>query len=824
MPKISIVVPFALVSSFFAIDSQAQLSGEKSVRCVTPAFDWQDGMVSGNGLIGTLHHGAARDETTVFNCHKFIVPNGAPHAIPNLADQLEPMRDLMLAGKIGEGYQLYHDAMLRRRGLEVVRKRYHGMVASQMFHGGYQMKLSVDGDGAVKDYARMTDYQTGEVITAWRDSHGDWSRKSFASRSSNVLVSTLSPPAGHRMTCRLQMQPVPKTPDEITFDWKPSPGAYHVAATYAPVGQQQAGYEGVTRIVTDGRQSVEGTQIVIRDASRILLLTTLDRYRTLEEKWPEGTLTKKLSGLPTEYDALLQPHVAIHRPMFNRVEYSLLASQDQLELDNETLLADEIKDTATVNKALIEKIFYTSRYLFMASSGQDYAPRLTGIFTGEWKAAWAGDYTCDANVNLAVLGGNIVDLPECMEGYFQILGRTLPQWREAARNYFGCRGIVGPIRIDGKYANNIHCGPYHAHMTATSLGPWLVYPMYEHFLVTGDRDFLRDRVHPLLRQMAIFYEDFLTRKDEAGHVIFVPSNSPENADPRISPRTSAAINATVDIAAAKHALRMLLATENILGIADPNDTQRWQRLLDQMPPYLVNSDNALKEWAWESIGENYGHRHCSHMYTVWPAYEINPENDTTSELLPAVRNALVQRGIGFKQAHDGLMKAVSWLRVKDGEKFFQILKTLLEQGHFFDSLATSHDADLHIYNYDAILCLQGLLVESALFTTEDCIELLPALPKAFARGRIRGIKGRNQTTVEEFIWDCEKQTIKLNLNSRIDQDVRLILRRGFDLIELDGESMNHAIDGEIYARLKLKAGVSHELSIRFMRGHAPITP
>lgn len=745
-------------------------------------------MVVGNGLVGSMHFGPAERQVTVFNCHKFVLPNGAPFPVPDMSDMLEPMRDEMLAGNIGQGWRLYHDELLRRRGLEVLRKPYYGMVSSQSFHPGYQLVTNLARVGDVQDYRRSTDFETGEVKTVWRNERGLWVTRSFASRADNLLVTQLLPPQGHALELRLALEPAVKAPATVAGEVHVEEQYLNFRARYPEVNGRQGGYEGVTRVVLEGGESkVEGEVLRVQGALGVLLLTKLERYKDDYQDWNAGQLRHELEAVPINYDTLFEDHVRLHRDVFDRVEFSLGANEEDLSLPTEELLRREEADSTSVNRALIEKVFYASRYLFMASSGEHYAPRLCGMFTGAWGAAWAGDYTCDANVNLAVLGGNILDLPECMEGYFQVVERSLPQWREGAKQFYGCRGILGPIRIDGEVGIPIHCGPYHAHPTATGIGPWMLYPMFEHYLVTGDKQFLRDRVFPLLQEQARFYEDFLSRTDAQGRVIFVPSCSPENASAEVEPRTSAAVNSTMDIAACKHGLSMVLAAHRELGLQEDEETNRWRTLLGKMPPYLLTEDGALKEWAWPTYAEHYRHRHISHMYPVWPAYEINPDSSDTAHLTLAAAKALGKRPESMVQAHDALQRAASWIRLKRGDEFYKILKHLLEQGYLYDSLATSHNSNHEIYNYDAILCLQGLLAEMCVYTgglPDECqIDLLPALPEAIDVGRIAGVMGRNQMRIDELEWDLTNRQIHCRLTSGTDQEVTVICRRGIGAIE-----------------------------------------
>ena len=152
---------------------------------------------------------------------------------------------------------------------------------------------------------------------------------------------------------------------------------------------------------------------------------------------------------------------------------------------------------------------------------------------------------------------------------------------------------------------------------------------WDYYLVTGDLEFLRNRVVPAYKELAQFYEDFLTVTDKDGNYIFVPSISPEHLPRRTDPSGPVLINATMDISVCREVLTNLIQASEILG-SDSGDISKWKAMLDKMPPYLVETDGTLKEWAWPTLEEHYSHRHVSHLYGVWPGSEIEP--DGTPEL------------------------------------------------------------------------------------------------------------------------------------------------------------------------------------------------
>ena len=188
---------------------------------------------------------------------------------------------------------------------------------------------------------------------------------------------------------------------------------------------------------------------------------------------------------------------------------------------------------------------------------------------------------------------------------------------------------------------------YYPYQYATGEEPWLLYPFWEYFLVTGDTDFLEKRLYPMLKELGHFYEDFLTHVDANSRYIFAGSVSPENQPSNL--KVSLLNNSNFDISGAKFALSALLESCRILGKKE--GVEIWSGILEKLPPYLINSDGALQEWSWPGLKDNYQHRHSSQLMMIWPYREITPEND--KQLFDAaVRTFELKDRFEARQGHD----------------------------------------------------------------------------------------------------------------------------------------------------------------------------
>ncbi|MFK4196009.1 glycosyl hydrolase family 95 catalytic domain-containing protein, partial [Streptomyces sp. NPDC033754] len=548
------------------------------------------------------------------------------------------------------------------------------------------------------------------------------------------------------------------------------------------------GYTGLTLLLGEaGRTTVTASGVRIEGARRLLLLTRVRRHergadteettereidalRALTEP-SDGfpALTEPSDDLPALYARLLARHTALHGPAYRRVALDLEADPTERALSGSALL-DRPDSTA-----LPERLFAAGRYHLLSSSGL-LPPRLTGLWTGDWNTAWSGAFTTNANLNLQTASAVAADLPEVTEAHRAFIEAQVADWRDNAREIFGARGIVAPSHTDGVSGHTYHFSREYPLHLWTAGADWLLVPLLAHEEASGRRD---PRVAALLSELAAFYQDFLTRTGADGRIVIVPSYSPEN---RPHGGSWGAVDATMDIAAARHALSA--AADR----APAPDATRLRALADRLPPYRVNDDGALAEWARPGLGDRYDHRHLSHLYPVWPLDEINPYD--TPDLAGAARRALELRGSENDSAHAHLHHGLVAARLGDAVRTEDALARVLTGDYFHDSLMSAHYPARDVYNADAAHTLPALLIEALVQSTPDRLVLLPAPPARCPRGRLTGIRTRFGARVD-LEWS--------------PGEYRAVLRPGRDA-EVELRSPAGA------ARLALRAGEERVLS------------
>ncbi|MFM9544864.1 glycosyl hydrolase family 95 catalytic domain-containing protein, partial [Streptomyces turgidiscabies] len=499
-------------------------------------------------------------------------------------------------------------------------------------------------------------------------------------------------------------------------------------------------YTGVTLVVaTGGETTLTPPGVRVEGAESVLLLTrvvrhvgeldTADHVRALRELLPDPDGEPGSDEQPDEqqtYERLLARHTLLHRTAYDRVTLDLAADEDERALPGAELL------TRTKSPALLERLFAAGRYHLLSASGM-LPPRLVGLWTGDWNTAWSGAFTTNANLNLQTASAAAGALPEVTEAHASLIHRQLGDWRENARAVFGARGVVAPSHTDGESGLTYHFSREYPLHLWTAGADWLLKPLLDHDETEGVHD---PRTVALLAEVALFYEDFLTRTDADGHLVVVPSYSPEN---RPANASWGALNAAMDLSAARHAL-LAAAEHHPDDPGDPERADRWRALADLLPPHRINADGALAEWAWPGLDDTYDHRHLSHLYGVWPLEEINPYD--TPDLAAAAYRALQLRGAENDSAHGHLHHALIAARLRDGERVTQALGQVLDGDFFHTSLMSSHYPGRDVYNADAAHALPAALIEALVQSTPDRLVLLPALPAACPTGRLRGVRTR----------------------------------------------------------------------------------
>jgi alpha-L-fucosidase 2 len=744
---------------------------KKGFCSTIPGKNVSEGITSGNGAMTIELTGNPYSEQILFRHESLLMPWMRPLEAPNAAAVFPKVRQMVIDGKYKEAVE-YAFAEMEKSPIKL-NAWPHSTVPA------FMMNIDFPKTASAKNYLRTVDFESSELNVYWNDKHGDWLRQTFTSRPDNVVVQLISAPKGQLVNAKIKLsdygrrmrpnaafkQSENKVTDsgesEIKHDFNEKRLIYKCRLDPST---DNSGYAGVVRIVrNDGSARMEDKTLVIENASSVMLITRIEWFADYSEEKVEA-LRQAVEQLTPDYKAMIEKHRKVQSEAINRVSVDF-GGESQYGLSTEELFADQ-RSRADYSPALLEKIFEMGRYWFILTSGK--YPSMSA--------------EVNANINLQIAPGVQGDFREGMEAYFNWMESLVPDFKNNAKNIFGMRGThynLWPQQNFGvtfhySYASN--SGEMWPHPYWISAGGWCVRPFWDHFLVTGDLDFLRDHVVPAYKDLALFYEDFLTATDEDGNYIFAPSFSPENWPLNLGAGGMMVINATMDITVCREVLINLIEASEILGI-EKNNVPKWKAMIEKMPLYLLEPDGTLKEWAWATLQENYPQRHISHLYGAWPGDEFDPDRNPQLALAAMIadRRRVPERLAAHGRCHRALVGA----RLKDSFMVDTELRQLIEQGYFATTLRSSHDPYVRPMP-DAQGGVLAIMMEMLLYARPGVIEVLPALPPSLQKGSISGMLARTFARIDNLSWDMSDKTVDIKITSIKKQDINLIARYGIE--------------------------------------------
>ncbi|QFK72468.1 hypothetical protein F7984_15060 [Pradoshia sp. D12] len=722
-----------------------------------PADKWEFANVCGNGELGAIHFGQPHKETIIVNHAELFLPTGSPQTMPDMSFYLEDVRRISKS----DGYRASHQFFIEK-GEELG----HTIVDTDPFHPGFFLNIEQSQTEGLREYCRYTDFEKGEIGSSWENDGNRFQRRLFSSRTDQLIALSIKMDEHLPLTC-------------LTIDENNHPlikSRYECLPNDVLVGTHdyvhgKGGYYTFVHIKNcDGTIQCTPTSIEARNASKLLILMKIIPFAEHNEDMVRE-VSSLFCGFSDTYEALFDSHQVKHSEVFNRVSLNLNGGEKR-GWSTDQLLAD-VKETSSVPPALLERLFDAGRYMFICSAGVR-PPNLQGIWTGTWEPSWSSDYTLDTNLQLAMASVFSCNMLEGIHPYTALLDSYMEDFRYNARMLFGCRGILSGVRASS-HGRHLHWGEsswgdrecdtfFGAFWTCG--GGWLAHWLYDYYLYTGNQQFLREHALPFMLEIIAFYEDFLY--EEEGIYVFNPSYSAENG---------IAFNSTQDIAVAKEVLNHTIEACRELGIYQES-IHHWQQMIEKMPPYLINEDGALKEWAVWDHDDNYNHRHFSHLYPLFQSYEFS--DTETPELWEASKRALELKMEHWlynpdtdTSSHGRMHAGLSAARLGMGDVVIDIIRMMAAGGAIYPSLMTAHYDHFNVFNVDANGCIPELLVNLLVFSLPGKLELLPAIPKNLTKGAVEGILCRKRMKISTMEWDLEEGILSCTLLSDINQEISL---------------------------------------------------
>ena len=446
--------------------------------------------------------------------------------------------------------------------------------------------------------------------------------------------------------------------------------------------------------------------------------------------------------------------------IMNGVSLEIAEDADLNKLSIEERLS-RVQDGKRDN-GIVSLYFNFGRYLMVSSSvSGDLPANLQGKWNDMINPSWECDYHCDINLEMNYWMAEQCNMPQCADALLKYLERFYESGREAAEKLYGCRGIFLPIQSD---AWGIATPESFGWAVWIGAAPWFAQNFWNHYIYSGDIDYLRNRGYRFLKEVAEFYEDYLV-EDENDVLQIMPSQSPENtfadACGYFYLPVGICVSAAMDVQLAYDALSYAIQAAETLK-TDLDKIKLWKNMRERLPEFKIGEDGRLLEWNEEKTErENeLGHRHLSHLYGVYPSALFTSE--TRVGQYHAAKKSLEFR-LYHGGGHTGWSRAwVACLQSRFGnaEGFYEHFIALIRD------FATVTLLDLHpprIFQIDGNLGAVAALIESVISFTDDKVYLLRSLPKEWSEGNLQGIKIPGGHIISVYWKDGRATALKIKI-------------------------------------------------------------
>ena len=732
-----------------------------------PAANWNEALPVGNGTLGAMVFGGIKTERIQLNESSVWTGRAEDFVNPEAKAALPVIRRLLFEGKYAEAKDMAQQKMM---GDKKIYSTYQTL-------GDLNFTFSLP-EGEISAYRRELDLEKAVARVTYRAGDISFTREVFSNAPSQALILRLSASKAGALNFALNLSrpgnkaKISLTGNEITM-------TEHVG--------DGVGVNMIARLKVlneGGTFSAEGTGIRMSNANTVtLVLTAATDYRGID---PAVVSANLLSNAADKgFDSLRSEHINDYQKYFKRVELDL-GTSDAVYFPTDTRLA--AVQNGNIDPDLIRLYYQYGRYLLISSSRPGGLPaNLQGIWADGLTPPWSADYHININIQMNYWPSEMTNLSEMHLPFLSFLNELRPDGRKTARDMYGLKGAVAHFTTDPWHFTETYGAPSWA-MWPMGFA-WSVQDMWEHYLYTGDKKYLKELAYPVMKEAAQFCEGWLVEDPKTKFLVSGPSISPENSFRTKSGEGGTMVmGPTMDHMIIRDLLNNTIAAAKVLK-RDYYLTRRLQKILNRLAPTKVGNDGRILEWTEEFEEPEPGHRHISHLFGLHPGKEITRQKNP--QLLEAARKTLDYR-LKHGGGHTGWSRA--WIinffaRLHDGDSAYQNLTALLQKstlGNLFDN----HPPFQIDGNFGAVAGVTEMLMQSH---TEE-IEILPALPAAWQKGCIHGIVARGGFEIN-IDWQ-NGRLLNMTVLSKLGNPCKL--RYGDKVIELTTEQgKSYSFDGEL---------------------------